>query len=605
MQFLALLRVLAVMFFIFLILPAQAQVVIDGNFDDWPAETQVDVPPNPPILTFQEGASTAPASWDANTNPSYFIDADISDFYYQEDEDYVYFRVDMNPLADVRRLFTETDMYLGNQRIELFVSVDPNPETDFQDTTGITWGWYLSGYDLRFRIFPFDTTFMDETGYETLMWEHTQEGNGWFYEQWRGDMTKGIKVAWNDEYNKAECAVPKSILFRPQNLPGYEPHDVIAVMVTSGATEKDNEWWQEQWSLPGRQGYLLDIDYLPVFEDDGLVKIDGNFDDWPAESQVDVPPNPPILTFQEGASTAPASWDANTNPMYFIDADISDFYYLEDENYVYFRVDMNPLADVRRLFTETDMYLGNQRIELFVSVDPNPETDFQDTTGITWGWWLNGYDLRFRIFPFDTTFMDETGYETLMWEHTQEGNQWAWEQWRGDMTKGIKVAWNDEYNKAECAVPKSILLNPQNLSGYEPSDVIAVMVASGATEKDNEWWEEQWALPGRQGYLLDLEYLPTSVREDLPVPRDFTLSQNYPNPFNPSTVIEFSLAQAQRVSLTVYNILGQEVARLIDRDLNAGRHAVNFEAGNLPSGIYFYTLQTTETVQTKKMVLMK
>ena len=83
------------------------------------------------------------------------------------------------------------------------------------------------------------------------------------------------------------------------------------------------------------------------------------------------------------------------------------------------------------------------------------------------------------------------------------------------------------------------------------------------------------------------------------------LAQNYPNPFNPSTEIRYSLTNESKVSLKVYNALGSEVATLVDRSESAGEHNVNFNADNLPSGTYFYTLKAGMFSQTKRMVLSK
>jgi hypothetical protein len=88
--------------------------------------------------------------------------------------------------------------------------------------------------------------------------------------------------------------------------------------------------------------------------------------------------------------------------------------------------------------------------------------------------------------------------------------------------------------------------------------------------------------------------------------RVFALSQNYPNPFNPTTTIEFTLIKDSKVLLKVYNVLGKEVATLIDREMRAGiLHHVPFDASRLSSGIYFYRLEAKDNVQVKKLVLMK
>jgi hypothetical protein len=96
----------------------------------------------------------------------------------------------------------------------------------------------------------------------------------------------------------------------------------------------------------------------------------------------------------------------------------------------------------------------------------------------------------------------------------------------------------------------------------------------------------------------------TSV-ENPGVVSEFALHQNYPNPFNPATRISYSLAQGADVTLSVSNILGQEVALVREGYKSAGTHAVEFQASQLPSGVYFYTLRAGPFVETRKMVVMK
>lgn len=85
----------------------------------------------------------------------------------------------------------------------------------------------------------------------------------------------------------------------------------------------------------------------------------------------------------------------------------------------------------------------------------------------------------------------------------------------------------------------------------------------------------------------------------------YELSQNYPNPFNPSTTIEFAIPQADRVKLTIYDILGRQVAILVDERMEAGRHAVTFDASKFATGVYLYSLETAEKTINKKMMFVK
>ena len=95
------------------------------------------------------------------------------------------------------------------------------------------------------------------------------------------------------------------------------------------------------------------------------------------------------------------------------------------------------------------------------------------------------------------------------------------------------------------------------------------------------------------------------VTEEENVPTEYTLMQNYPNPFNPSTSIKFGIPNESHVKLTVFNILGQEVAVLVDREMSAGYHKVNFNASKLNTGMYMYKIEASNFVSVKKMLLVK
>jgi len=89
------------------------------------------------------------------------------------------------------------------------------------------------------------------------------------------------------------------------------------------------------------------------------------------------------------------------------------------------------------------------------------------------------------------------------------------------------------------------------------------------------------------------------------IPARFELRQNYPNPFNPKTIISYDLEVKNFVTLKVFNIVGAEVATLVNENQNAGTYSVEFSSGNLPSGVYFYSLITENFSDTKKMIVLK
>jgi hypothetical protein len=102
----------------------------------------------------------------------------------------------------------------------------------------------------------------------------------------------------------------------------------------------------------------------------------------------------------------------------------------------------------------------------------------------------------------------------------------------------------------------------------------------------------------------------SSIEVDLGVPSEYSIEQNYPNPFNPATTIKFAIPVDAKVSITLYNSIGQQVAQVVNQDFSVGIHEVNFTATNLSSGVYFYSVKAvgvdgSDFVATKKMMLMK
>ena len=120
----------------------------------------------------------------------------------------------------------------------------------------------------------------------------------------------------------------------------------------------------------------------------------------------------------------------------------------------------------------------------------------------------------------------------------------------------------------------------------------------------------QFKFDGNGDIYLDNIYFSTQTgtgieEVDGPVPSAFVLEQNYPNPFNPATKIRFTLPEAKQVTLTIHNMLGQQVATLVNGFMNAGTFEVDFDASELPSGSYIYSISAGDFTTAKKMVLMK
>ena len=135
--------------------------------------------------------------------------------------------------------------------------------------------------------------------------------------------------------------------------------------------------------------------------------------------------------------------------------------------------------------------------------------------------------------------------------------------------------------------------NGYSLNGTIGQPVIGPTSGSQFTINQGFWY----TVPA--GFKDDVKPLPGSAT-------GYELAQNYPNPFNPSTLIRFSLPVGQKVTIRVMNLLGEEVARILDEEWkDAGNWEVDFVAENIPSGTYVYRIEAGNFTASKKMVLMK
>ena len=176
---------------------------------------------------------------------------------------------------------------------------------------------------------------------------------------------------------------------------------------------------------------------------------------------------------------------------------------------------------------------------------------------------------------------------------------------------------------------------PANITNHLDSLISYINQVSSGAIGPNRWafptntlYPPAWPLPenlaysntslqhaGTDGFALgDLNWFPdqkaqwllTDVKKvESPLPQEYSLEQNYPNPFNPSTIIEFSVPKQSKVTLKVFNVLGQEVATLVNSTLGAGKYSVDFHASNLAAGAYIYRLTADNYVRTSKMLLIK
>jgi len=141
----------------------------------------------------------------------------------------------------------------------------------------------------------------------------------------------------------------------------------------------------------------------------------------------------------------------------------------------------------------------------------------------------------------------------------------------------------------------------------EPVDIIAAYTCARGTDALNSITVTKNKVNYAIGhYATNFSQVPVYVEDEiLNFPTEFSLHQNYPNPFNPNTRISWQSPVSSHQTLKIYDVLGNEVATLVNEFRNAGSYEVDFNASALSSGVYFYKLQAGLFVQTKKMVLMK
>ena len=169
---------------------------------------------------------------------------------------------------------------------------------------------------------------------------------------------------------------------------------------------------------------------------------------------------------------------------------------------------------------------------------------------------------------------------------------------------GQDSSWNEIANLQYSYKGNQIEIRvPRNLINQTAQDISFYFHWADNIQKLNditEFFIDGDSAPDRRfNYHFTTIQIPTSVTESL------SLSQNYPNPFNPTTVIKYSVPTSGYVTLKIYNLMGQEVAALVNGQLMAGSYKTNFDASKLSSGVYFYKLNAGGFMMTKKMMLLK
>ena len=207
-----------------------------------------------------------------------------------------------------------------------------------------------------------------------------------------------------------------------------------------------------------------------------------------------------------------------------------------------------------------------------------------------------------------SVFGDSNFWDYVIVEATMDGFNWI--PLSDGYDSRFDQAWSTDFNTNDS--PDSTLFRTHSLNltnKFKPGEKILIRFRFFADEYVNGWG---WAIDN-----VNIQPSVLSVKDNSRIPNRFMLYQNYPNPFNPTTIIKYSIPSSPLpfgkglgVRLVVYDILGKEVATLVNENQQPGNYEVTFnalsnEGINLASGVYFYRLQAGKFSETKKLILLK
>jgi hypothetical protein len=279
----------------------------------------------------------------------------------------------------------------------------------------------------------------------------------------------------------------------------------------------------------------------------GQINIDGAFDDWNYIPQIDQSPNPVenLNDVQQADADFDDIWVTNDSSNLYLSYSLRGSFSTSYFYHVFFDTDNDSLTGYR--------YQGTAAVGAEIMVENNSIWQYTGSGGSNWGW-----------APLTGMSKINTGNRTELSIPLNKFDQ-------PDTIHNLRVLIQD-----------NLSVTPYSLVDIAPDDF------------NNQYFD--YALNG----LTDVY-----SNEENPRPLSYSLEQNFPNPFNPSTIIQFTIPKSSFVTLNVYNSLGEKVNSLINQNLDAGKYSVEFQAGNLASGVYFYTLFTSSLMFTKKMVIIK
>ena len=551
---------------ILLTISTYAQIKIDGDMSDWNGI---------PALDQGRAAEKTGDVSDANF--------DLKHMYVTHDTSNVYVKIDFADGASFANYKNDP-----NEVVRFFM--------DTQIGTGLGlyqawWGDYMSYWvDLGPNLNPDSTN--------KIAYLYYYEGDSATTDMMSDSkLIADIPMAVNQSQNSIEFSIPRDTVnfgqfFRPLVIASSDP-----------SNSSNNDYMPDAGSQ-----YLAQYDFWyggSVVQVSGqginsAITIDGQMLDWVAAG----------IPRADTGAVVESLGDQPTGPEF----DVKDFYVTSDSEYLYIKWDIDPSATFDGMYTN---YSGAPNVQILL------DTELGDTTGIGYGgFWTEPAD-----YYVDLSTVLSSGYsaDTCTIAKYVADYDGAFETWQNLDGVYAYFAKNSDDNGVEVAIPRKPL--------HMGSIVRPWLYVVGNDNWDNEEYvpnsiSSDWVDANNAPYTIDYNFytgssvkmrgsrpIVTGIKDrqtsDVSKVKGFGLVSNYPNPFNPSTTISFTLPKSNRVTIDIYNILGEKVRTLINNsEMSSGRKEIKWngknQAGNtLSSGVYIYRIHTPNNSVTNKMMMLK
>jgi hypothetical protein len=555
-------------FLFFLGTTAFPQITIDGDMLDW--------------ATIEPLDTGLPAESYGVVQDQQYIDFNLKHIYITHDTANVYVKIDLDNAANFNNFYN----YTNPPVFEVYF------DTEIGDTTGFDWGWWNNAYNYYVNLAP--TLHPDSLNKYAELYLYT--GNRMpTYAEGEFVWLANVPMAINGDNNQVEFSVPRNLInfgseFRPwiYSVGDFQWDTGASQLPLEGGTDmlKYDFWYGG--SVYQHQGDQIVTD----------ITIDGDLLDWVSAG----------IQPADVDQAAEELGDMPTGPEF----DVQDMYLTSDSTYIYVRIDIDPSATFAGMYNN---YSNSPAFQLFFDVN------WGDTTGLGYGgfWRLPVdymVDLSAALNP------DSTGNIVPVYKYIADW-QGAFEEFTEVPDVYAMFAKNNEDNVVEIAVPRAGINAGTDVrpwlyvvgdENWDNEEYVPNTIVEGWGGVDGEYYAINYNfINGASVHRLGDKSTVTAVEDyhQSQIIDGFGLVSNFPNPFNPSTTIEFSLPQQNKVKIEIFDVLGSKIATLIDnQELSAGQNRLVWNGKNdkgvqVVSGTYIYRITSGNLSISKKMMLLK